>query len=196
MNYPNGIIPTELSQWNYPNDGKTHMTKFDPQSHHRRSIRLKGYDYTTPGAYFITLVSWQRENIFGEILDGRIELNKFGQITKQQWEKLPCRFPHIDLDEFAIMPIISMGSSSFPPEVGEKVVDLGGSRVVRMVLIVKKDEAASPIYVGSFRAGGVVPRGDPQGTPYGLPQGTPYGLAPRGTLRGWTRIHQVKEPCI
>jgi hypothetical protein len=48
-----------------------------------------------------------------------------------------------------------MGSSSFPPEVGEKVVDLGGSRVVRMVLIVKKDEETSPIYVGSFRAVGV-----------------------------------------
>jgi REP element-mobilizing transposase RayT len=80
------------------------MTTFNPQKHHHRSIRLRGYDYTTPGAYFITLASWQRENIFGEILDGRIELNKFGQIAKQQWENLPCRFPHIDLDEFVIMP--------------------------------------------------------------------------------------------
>jgi len=80
------------------------MTKFDPQKHHRRSIRLREYDYTTPGAYFITLVSWQRENIFVEILDGMIELNKFGQIAKQQWEKLPRRFRHIELDEFVIMP--------------------------------------------------------------------------------------------
>jgi REP element-mobilizing transposase RayT len=80
------------------------MTKFDPQSHHRRSIRLKEYDYTTPGAYFITLVSWQRENIFGEILDGRMKLNKFGQIAKGQWEKLPRRFRHIELGEFVILP--------------------------------------------------------------------------------------------
>jgi len=78
--------------------------KFDPQKHHHRSIRLKEYDYTAPGAYFITLVSWQRENIFGEILDGGIKLNQFGQIAKQQWEKLPRRFRHIELDEFVIMP--------------------------------------------------------------------------------------------
>lgn len=44
--------------------------KFDPQNHHRCSIRLKGYDYSSAGAYFVTIVAWQRECLFGEVVDG------------------------------------------------------------------------------------------------------------------------------
>lgn len=54
------------------------MEKFDPQIHHRRSIRLKGYDYSQAGAYFVTMVAWQREALFGEIVNGEIELNRYG----------------------------------------------------------------------------------------------------------------------
>ena len=49
--------------------------RFDPQKHHRHSIRLKGYDYTQPGAYFITLVIDQRVNLFGEILNDEMQLS-------------------------------------------------------------------------------------------------------------------------
>jgi hypothetical protein len=48
--------------------------KFDPQKHHRRSIRLKGYDYSSAGAYFFTIVAWQRESLFGEVVDGKMKL--------------------------------------------------------------------------------------------------------------------------
>jgi len=78
--------------------------KFDPNKHHRRSIRLKGYDYTQPGAYFITVVSYQRQNIFGEIVDGEMHLNWAGNLVKQEWQRLPNRFPNIELGEFVIMP--------------------------------------------------------------------------------------------
>ncbi len=86
--------------------------KYDPQIRHRpfdstqgrRSIRLKGYDYTQAGAYFITICSHQREHIFGEVVDGEMKLNKFGLVAKQQWEKLPKRFPNIELGAFVIMP--------------------------------------------------------------------------------------------
>ena len=58
---------------------------FDPQKHHRRSIRLQGYDYAQAGAYFVTMVTWQRESLFGEIQDGEMILNDFGKIAEECW---------------------------------------------------------------------------------------------------------------
>lgn len=78
--------------------------KYDPKIHHRRSIRLKGYDYSQAGAYFITIVTFQREYLFGEVVDGEMVLSKFGQVAKQQWEKLPRRFRNIEADTFVVMP--------------------------------------------------------------------------------------------
>lgn len=78
--------------------------KFDPQNHHRRSIRLKEYDYTQPGAYYITIVTHQREHLFGEIENGALKLSKFGLVAKQQWEKLPKRFLNIRLGASIFMP--------------------------------------------------------------------------------------------
>ena len=78
--------------------------KFDPQKHHRRSIRLKGYDYTQTGAYFITIVVWQRECLFGGIVDGEMRLNQFGKIVQRAWLDLPKHYPHVQLGTFCIMP--------------------------------------------------------------------------------------------
>jgi putative transposase len=78
--------------------------KFDPQKHHRRSIRLPNYDYSQSGAYYITIVNWHRECLFGDVVDGEVVLSKFGLVAKQQWENLPNRFPNIILGAFVIMP--------------------------------------------------------------------------------------------
>jgi REP element-mobilizing transposase RayT len=78
--------------------------KFDPQKHHHRSIRLKEYDYTQPGGYFITIITFQRECLFGEIVNGEMSLSKFGLVAKHQWEKLPKRFPRIEAGAFVVMP--------------------------------------------------------------------------------------------
>jgi REP element-mobilizing transposase RayT len=80
------------------------MTKFDPQKYHRRSIRLKGFEYSQAGAYYVTIVAWRRECLFGEVVNGEMVLSKFGLVAKQQWEKLPKRFPNIELGAFMIMP--------------------------------------------------------------------------------------------
>jgi putative transposase len=80
------------------------MSNFDPNKHHRRSIRLKGYDYASAGAYFVTIVSWQRECLFGEVVNGEVRLSRFGLVAKQQWEKLPKRFPNVELGAHMIMP--------------------------------------------------------------------------------------------
>ncbi len=78
--------------------------KFDSSIHHRRSIRLKDFDYSQPGGYFITIVTHQRECLFGEIANEEVILSKFGQVAKQQWEKLPRRFHNVELSAFVIMP--------------------------------------------------------------------------------------------
>jgi hypothetical protein len=77
---------------------------YDPQRHHRRSIRLKGYDYTQPGAYFITICTHGRECLFGEIIDGEMHLNEAGQIVVQSWQDLPNHVPNVQLDAFVVMP--------------------------------------------------------------------------------------------
>ena len=92
------------------------MTPYDPQKHHRRSIRLKGYDYTQPGAYFVTLVTWQRECLFGEIEGETMRLNPVGELVQHAWLRLPSFFP-IRLDAYVLMPnhfhgIICMGEAS------------------------------------------------------------------------------------
>jgi len=77
---------------------------YDPTEHHRRSIRLKGYDYTQPGAYFVTLVTQGRECLFGEIVDGVMKLNGAGEIAQQEWQRLARQFTNLLLDAFVIMP--------------------------------------------------------------------------------------------
>ena len=79
-------------------------SKFDPQKHRRRSIRLPEYDYSQPGACYVMIVAWHRECLFGEVLSGEMTLSKFGLVAKQQWEKLTKRFPNIKLGAFIIMP--------------------------------------------------------------------------------------------
>ena len=76
---------------------------YDAQKHHRRSIRLKGYDYAQPGAYFITLVAWQRQNRFGEIANGEVQLNQAGRIIHDSWQRLPAFFP-VRNEVWVVMP--------------------------------------------------------------------------------------------
>ena len=79
------------------------MTRYDPQKHHRRSIRLKGYDYSQPGAYFFTLVAEGRQPVFSQVQDGIAVLTEIGRIVQRAWFRLPAFFPVI-LDEHILMP--------------------------------------------------------------------------------------------
>ncbi len=80
--------------------------KFDPQKHHRRSIRLKGYDYTQSGAYYITIVTYQRQHLFGEVVNGEMRLNELGQIAHDEWFKTAELRPYVKLyeDQSVVMP--------------------------------------------------------------------------------------------
>lgn len=78
--------------------------KFDLQKLHRRSIRLKGYDYSQAGAYFVTLVTYQRDCLFGEIRDAKMALNDFGTIADECWRAIPDHFQLVELGAHVIMP--------------------------------------------------------------------------------------------
>ncbi len=78
--------------------------KYDRNKHHRRSIRLPGYDYRTPGAYFITICSWQRECLFGEVINDKMQLSPYGKTVLFNWSILPKRYQNVALDNFIVMP--------------------------------------------------------------------------------------------
>ena len=71
---------------------------------HRNSIRLHDYDYSSAGAYFVTMVTKDRSHIFGDIVDGKLHLSKIGKIARLEWERLPFHFPKIKTGEFVLMP--------------------------------------------------------------------------------------------
>jgi putative transposase len=77
---------------------------YDPSIHHRRSIRLKNYDYAQQGAYYVTICVNHRECLLGRVADTEIELTDAGRIVAQTWNTLPDRFLTVELDAFVIMP--------------------------------------------------------------------------------------------
>lgn len=78
--------------------------KFDPNKHHRHSVRLSGYDYTDDGAYFVTICTFNREHLFGEVDETIMRMNTQGEIVMDCWNALPTHFPYAECDSFVIMP--------------------------------------------------------------------------------------------
>ena len=99
-------------------------SRFEPQKHHRRSIRLPNYDYSQPGAYFVTIVTWHRECLFGEVVNGAMKLSKSGEIVQWEWKALPQRFRYIELGAHVVMPNHFHGILIFHEHVGATRPDL------------------------------------------------------------------------
>lgn len=78
--------------------------KFNPEKHHRRSIRLKDYDYSAGGAYFITICTFQRQCLFGNITNAEMELSPLGKIVANEWLRTPQIRPNFELNEWIVMP--------------------------------------------------------------------------------------------
>ena len=71
---------------------------------HRRSLRLAGWDYSSNGAYFVTVSTWDRHNLFGEVIEGNMNLNDTGHLVAGLWQWLAQQYPHVLLDEWCVMP--------------------------------------------------------------------------------------------
>ena len=77
---------------------------YDPEKHHRRSIRLPGYDYRRRGAYFITICTTGRACVFGEVVNDEVKLSRRGMIATECWNDIPNHRPYVELDQFIVMP--------------------------------------------------------------------------------------------
>src|SRR5690242_8940341 len=96
--------------------------------HHRKSIRLQGYDYSQNGAYYLTVCSYKRQCIFGKIINDdydtkRCERTELGKIIEKCWYEIPIHYPFVKLDAFIVMPnhmhgVIFIERSDSPTIVG------------------------------------------------------------------------------
>ena len=77
---------------------------YNPDLHHRRSIRLYQYDYSQEAYYFITICTQDRLCLFGNIDEEKMQLNEAGAMVQEIWHQLPSKFSHMSLDEFIVMP--------------------------------------------------------------------------------------------
>lgn len=128
---------------------------FNPEIHHRRSIRLQGYDYAQAGAYFVTICVQNRQCLFGEIVEGKMRLGAAGAMMQTVWDEIPVHYPGVDIAEFVVMP----------------------NHVHGIILVGSTHRGYSP----PNDPVGAAPRGRPQS---GAPQaGQPQGVAPTGVRR-------------
>ncbi len=81
---------------------------YHPAIHNRHSIRLPGYDYTVPGAYFLTILTHKKEHLFGKVIKGVVQLSPVGEVAHEQWGKIPTYFSNVLLDAFVLCRITSM----------------------------------------------------------------------------------------
>jgi len=78
--------------------------KYDPEIYHRKSIRLRGYDYSQAGAYFVTICTKSKEYLFGDVVEGGMRLNEVGQMVQMIWDELPKYYQGVAINAFQIMP--------------------------------------------------------------------------------------------
>jgi putative transposase len=78
--------------------------KKTPMKPERKSTRLQGYDYSLPGAYFTTIVTYKRQHLFGNVTDGQFYINQFGRIVEHCWLDLPLHYHRVELGAYVIMP--------------------------------------------------------------------------------------------
>ena len=95
-------------------------TRYDPTIHHRRFIRLRHYDYSQAGAYFVTVCTQDRLCWLGIIRDGEVFRSGSGHVVQAVWQGLPARFPTAELDQFIVMPnhipgVIIVGAQFIAP---------------------------------------------------------------------------------
>lgn len=98
----------------------------------RRSIRLKNYDYSQAGAYFVTICAQNRECLFGEIVDGVMQLNDAGLMVQSVWNDIPTFYPNVETDAFVVMPnhihgvVVLVGATPRGrPDIGRGHPDIG-----------------------------------------------------------------------
>ncbi len=107
----------------------------------RKTMRLKNYNYSQMGCYFVTICTKDRIECFGKICDEKIELNSFGRIAQKVWQAIPEHFENVLPDEFIIMPNHVHGILTI--EVGNRHA---------CSLAVKREHQTLPVVIGSYKS--------------------------------------------
>lgn|GEM_PF-87594 len=97
-------LPRNLHEGRRAHHREAGLMGYDPNKHHRRSVRLKGYDYAQAGAYFVTICTQNRGHMFGEVVNEEMRLNDAGRLVQSVWDGLPGHYPGVETDAFVIMP--------------------------------------------------------------------------------------------
>ena len=95
---------------------------YNSEKQRRRSLRLKGYNYTQEGAYFVTICTHNRKCIFGDIVDGQLRLNEFGRLAETEWLITENIRENVEMDEYIIMPNHMHGKSIILSAVGARCI--------------------------------------------------------------------------
>ena len=93
---------------------------YDPDRHHRRSTRWRGYDYASFGAYFVTICTQGSLCLLGEIVDQNMRLSAAGEMVWPVWDELPERYPGVEVDAFVVMPTHVHGIVALHPAAADQ----------------------------------------------------------------------------
>lgn len=116
------------------------IQKNDSKTGRRRSLRLKEFDYSQPGWYFVTIVTHQRRRLFGEVVNGKVQLNSAGNIVGEIWHGLSDRFPNVAVDLFVVMPnhihvVVNVGRNLLRPVATHAHSEGDESRPYRVTIV-------------------------------------------------------------
>ena len=156
---------------------------FNPDLHHRHSIRLLNYDYSQAGAYFVTVCAWQRECLFGEIVNGEMVLNDLGRVVETEWHKTPDLRPNVELDVYAVMPN-HFHAIFLINEIDSNIV--GATPVARPDAIGENGECCTETGKPTSKTG------DPPGRPYGPVSGSIGAILAQFKSIVTKRINQIR----
>ena len=81
-----------------------HMAPDYGRHHRRKAIRLRGYDYSQPGFYFVTICAYQREMLFGDVVNGKMVCNSIGEVIQREIKEMSCHYGHVSVNSWCIMP--------------------------------------------------------------------------------------------
>ena len=138
--------------------------RFDPDRHHRRSIRLKGYDYAQAGAYFVTVCTRNRLCLFGDVADGKMRVNEAGRMVERWWLEVNRKFPNAKTDVYTVMPNHFHG-----------IIAIVGTDAETVGAALRVCPGNPPRQHGAPHDGGARHRGAHTGAPLPNDGGTPHG---------------------
>ena len=172
-------------------------SNYDPSIHHRRSIRLRGWDYGKPGKYFITICCQDKVCLFGEVVQGKMILNQAGKIAQECWLAIPQHYPNTTLHEFIIMPnhvhgiieIISKKADSNQEKDEIKGLDMDIHHGLDMDIHHGLDMAGGNVVVGNAGGNDNSPLHSPQ--PFNNYNSSPHFKSPSKTIGSIVRGFKI-----